>query len=94
MLGKCFEIFLYVICKILFECYGSVWYVIYEFDILFGLINNILEKIKWICKLEYYLFCVYGKIKWNFYGFFFYLKMLLKFYYWYYKNCVLNEGLD
>lgn len=94
MLGKRFEILSYAICKISFECYASVWHAIYESAILLGLINNTLEKTKWICKSEHYLFRVHGKTKWNFHGVFFHLKMSLKSYYWYHKNCALNEGPD
>lgn len=73
------------------QVFGMLYY---ESAILLGLINNTLEKTKWICKSEHYLFRVHGKTKWNFHGFFFHLKMSLKSYYWYHKNCALNEGPD
>lgn len=49
------------------QVFGMLYY---ESAILLGLINNTLEKTKWICKSEHYLFRVHGKTKWNFHGFF------------------------
>lgn len=91
MLGKRFEILSYAICIISFECYARVRHAIYESAILLGLINNTWRKLNGYANRNIIYAVSMVKQAGISMGFF-NLKMSLKSYYRYHKNCALNEG--